>query len=294
MDKSSPQVQGAVITFTATASGGSGNYEYYYTFRNPNTGIWTVGQAYSGNAVWQWDTGGLGPGTYTIQVWARSSGSTAPYEAYKSITYTINLPAPPPATGVTLSMDKSSPQVQGAVITFTASASGGSGTYEYQYWLRSPNMQWSTPQAYSGNAAWQWNTAGLGSGAYLIEVGARSAGSTASYEAVTSVFYTINPPPVTGVTVSTDKASPQVQGVVITFTAVATGGSGTYEYYFTLWNPNTGTWSVGRAYSGNAVWQWGTGGLGPGTYTIQVWARSARSTAVYEAWTVVSYMINPL
>jgi hypothetical protein len=114
MDKSSPQVQGAVITFTAAASGGSGSYEYYFTLRNPKTGQWSVGQAYSGNPVWQWNTTGIDTGTYPIQVWAKSAGSTAAYEAWAGITYLIN---PPPVTGVSVSMDKSSPQVRGRVIT---------------------------------------------------------------------------------------------------------------------------------------------------------------------------------
>jgi hypothetical protein len=70
MDKSSPQVQGAVITFTAAATGGSGIYEYYFTLRNPQTGRWSVGQAYSENPIWTWNTTGIDTGTYTLQVWA--------------------------------------------------------------------------------------------------------------------------------------------------------------------------------------------------------------------------------
>ena len=89
-DKISPQVQGTVVTFTAAATGGSGNYEYFYTMLDPVTGKWITGQAYSGNAVWTWNTAGANTGTYVIQVWARSVGSTASYEASKGVNYTIN------------------------------------------------------------------------------------------------------------------------------------------------------------------------------------------------------------
>ena len=198
----------------------------------------------------------------------------------------------PPVSSVSLSADKSSPQLQGAIITFTAAATGLSGTYEYIFWLRNPNGQWTAPQGYSGTPIWQWNTTGENPGTYSLQVWARNIGSTAAYEAWKGIAYTINAPPVGSVSLTTDKSSPQVQGAVITFTAAASGGSGTYEYIFWLWNPNTGQWSLGQAYSSNPSWTWNTAGIGSGTYWIQVWARSAGSTAAYEAWREMSYTIS--
>jgi hypothetical protein len=201
----------------------------------------------------------------------------------------VYLEPPPPVTAVTLTMDKTSPQVQGTVVTFTATASGGSGTYEYIFGLRNPSGQWSVGQAYSSNPSWIWNTAGAAPGTYMVQVLARSVGSTAWYEAMDYVIYTINPP---RVTLTMDKTSPQVQGTVITFTATASGGSGTYEYIFGLRNPS-GQWSVGQAYSSNPSWIWNTAGIDTGTYIIQVWERSAGSTAAYEAYKSITYTIYP-
>jgi hypothetical protein len=93
MDKKSPRAEGAVISFTAAATGGTGSYEYYFMFRNPKTGVWTIGQAYSGNPVWQWNTTGIDTGTYSIQVWARSAGSTVAYEAWTGVSYAIMAPS---------------------------------------------------------------------------------------------------------------------------------------------------------------------------------------------------------
>jgi hypothetical protein len=291
MDKSSPQIQGAVIKFTAAAAGGAGFYEYAFWLKNLKTGLWDAVQPYSGNAVWQWDTNGTNLGAYEIQVWAKNSGSLSLSEASKSVYCMIN---PPPVTGVSLTMDKSSPQIQGVVVTFTAAATGGSGSYEYKFWLKNPKTGlWSAVQAYSGNAVWQWNTSGADLGTYEIHVWARNAGSTATSEASKSVYCMINPPLVTGVSLTMDKSSPQVQGAVITFTAAAAGGSGSYEYKFWLKNPKTGLWSAVQAYSGNAVWQWDTSGTDLGTYEIQVWARSIGSTATSEASKSVYCMINP-
>jgi hypothetical protein len=105
-----------------------------------------------------------------------------------------------------------------------------------------------------------------------------------------SVQY-FNPPPVTGVALTVDKSSPQVQGAVVTFTGFATGGSGSYEYYFTYRDPNTGLWFKGQAYGPNPSWAWDTSNVSPGTYTIQVWARSAGSRASYEAWAGVYFAV---
>jgi hypothetical protein len=42
------------------------------------------------------------------------------------------------------------------------------------------------------------------------------------------------------------------------------------------------TWSVGQEYSPANTWQWTPNA--PGSYVIQVWARNAGSSALYDAW----------
>ena len=191
-DRITPQNQGAVVTFTAAATGGSGSYEYTYYLWNPANNTWSVARAYSGNANWTWNTAGMGPGTYEIQVWARNSGSTAAYEAYKGVCYTIMSSTLRPPTGVALTTDRITPQYRGAVITFTAAATGGSGPYEYMYYLWSPTANsWSVARAYSSSPIWTWNTASTGSGTYEIQVWTRTSGSTAPYQAYRSVRYTL-------------------------------------------------------------------------------------------------------
>ena len=191
-DKIAPQNPGAVITFTAAAAGGSGSYQYVYYLRNPQTNTWSLAQAYSGNAQWTWNTQGTALGTYEIQAWARNSESTAPYEAYKSVPYTITSSILQPATGVALTTDRIAPQNPGAVITFTAAATGGSGPYEYIYYLWNPKTNtWSLARAYSSSSIWTWNTAGTDTGMYEIQVWTRTSGSTAPYQAYRSVYYTL-------------------------------------------------------------------------------------------------------
>ena len=132
-------------------------------------------------------------GTYSIQVWARNAGSPARYEAYTPVASYILKPAP--ATAVILDPPPSpaSPQVPGASVLWSASASGGTGPYEYKFWLKGPGGAWTVARDYAAGNAWTWNTTGLTTGTYSVQVFARAAGSTALYEAYTPVAsYVLN------------------------------------------------------------------------------------------------------
>jgi len=188
----SPRVIGTSVTFTATASGGSGTPQYYFTYRNPVTGVWSIGQAYSTNNTWIWNTTGLPAGTYKIQAWARNVGSSATYEAYGQMTYSITIA--PVSTVSFTSITPPSPQAIGARanITFNATATGGSGTPQYYFTWRNPvTGVWSVGQAYSSLSSWTWNPTGLPNGIYKVQVWARNAGSTATYEAYSQTLYTL-------------------------------------------------------------------------------------------------------
>jgi hypothetical protein len=90
-DKASPQVKGAQVTFTATASGGVPPYSFKWLI---NGGLWT-NWTVNGN-VRGWDTSLATPGTYTIEVWARSSDNSADTpESVKTFTYVITAPTVP-------------------------------------------------------------------------------------------------------------------------------------------------------------------------------------------------------
>jgi len=285
-NRSSPQGVGTKITFTAAASGGTGSYEYQFRMRTP-AGIWSVARDYSSASAWTWNTTGLATGKYYIEVWARNAGSTAAWEAYRNMNYTLASPA----TAVTLTANAASPQSVGNRITFTAQASGGSGNYEYQFRLRTPSGVWSVARDYGFAPSWTWNTAGLATGKYYIEVWARNAGSTAAWEAYRNMSCTLRLP-VTAVSLSSNKPTPQTRGTVITFTAAASGGSGSYEYQFRLRTPS-GVWSVARDYGSTSSWTWNTTvGQAAGTYKIEVWAKNSGSNAAWEAYRNLSFTLQ--
>ncbi|PWB64878.1 MAG: hypothetical protein C3F14_06115, partial [Deltaproteobacteria bacterium] len=82
-----PQTAGTAITFTGTAAGGTGIYEYRFLGRAVGAPTFSVGQEYGPADSWTW-TGVTG--SWEIQVQARSVGSTAPFDASATITDIVN------------------------------------------------------------------------------------------------------------------------------------------------------------------------------------------------------------
>lgn len=286
-----PKVIGTPITFVASATGGSGSYEYQ--FRVHNGAAWTTVQNYSPTFTWTWNTNGLAAGMYTVAVDVRSAGSVASVEKAKFLNFEL-LAASAPATGVTLSTTPASPQLAGTTIGFSAAGIGGSGAYEYQFWLRNPSGTWSMVRDYSTSANWSWNTTGLTAGQYTVSVYVRNLGSTERVDALTSTSYAIavNAPPATGATLTPNLTSPVAPGTPVSFLASATGGSGSYEYRYWLKAPG-GAWAVVRDYSPAATWDWNTTGLASGIYNVSVYIRNAGSSSPYETIKSISYEIAP-
>src|SRR5579864_3739593 len=86
-DKASPQTGGVTVTFTATSTGCT-SPEYEYWFKLPG-GSYALARAYGG-ATLAWNTNGAPVGAYQIIVWVREIGSSAPYETFAAIAYTLN------------------------------------------------------------------------------------------------------------------------------------------------------------------------------------------------------------
>jgi alpha-tubulin suppressor-like RCC1 family protein len=277
----SPAATGTPVTFTAAANGGSGSYQYKFLLKAPGGALQTV-QDYSTTATWTWTTADLAPGSYQVVVYARNVGSTKSYETFNSInSYLLTIP---PASSVTLTPALASPSVTGTPVTFTAVASGGSGSYQYKFLLKAPGGSLQTVRDYSTETTWTWTTADLAPGSYQVVVYARNVGSTKSYETFNSInSYLLTITPAASVTLTPAPATPAIVGTPITFTASASGGSGSYQYKFLLKAPGGALQTV-QDYSATAIWTWMTADLAPGSYQVVVYARNVGSTMSYEAF----------
>ncbi|MGE5753948.1 MAG: hypothetical protein ACM319_09940, partial [Deltaproteobacteria bacterium] len=281
----SPQGSGSAVAFTASAKGTSGAYEYQFLGRRAGSpGPLSIARSYSPSATWNWSAAGVPGGTYEIQVQARNAGSAAPFEATQTLNYTVTTPA---ATDVTLAPAPAGPQTPGTLVTFNAAVSGG-GAYEYEFLGRPVGGTIAVAQAYSTLASWIWNTSGAPPGNWEITVLARSAGSSAAFEAIRSILYGITGGTVTA-TLSASPASPQPAGTPVAFTASAGGGTGPYEYQFLGRRVGDPAFGIAQAYGPSNSWTWAAAA---GNWEVQVMARNVGSAAPFDAVATVTYTVN--
>ncbi|MGE5700329.1 MAG: hypothetical protein ACM31N_09750, partial [Deltaproteobacteria bacterium] len=81
------QTAGAQVIFTASASGGSGSYEYRFWLNSG--GVWSVAQLYGTGNTLTWDTTIADVGNHYVWVDVRNAGSAADVEVWQQIPYLI-------------------------------------------------------------------------------------------------------------------------------------------------------------------------------------------------------------
>lgn len=292
-DVPSPQDEGTSVTFTGGGLGGSGTYEYEFSLQGPGTGgVMTVQRPFSTTATWTWNTTGHG-GANTVRVSVRNAVMLTPGDVATTMAYTVI----EPVDAATLGGSVASPQAEGTPVTLTGVGSGGTGVYEYQFWQRLPNgAPWVMVQDYGVGDAWAWDTTGaIGTALHLVYV--RNVGSTAPFEAVAALGFTVDPvggppsAPVSSVTLTPNAPSPQEVGTVVTFTAQGMGGGGGgYEYQFWHRAAADRLWTLAQNYSATSTWTWDTTGL-DGTHYIVVYARNAGTTVAVDAFTLLPFQV---
>ncbi len=289
-DQASPAQLATVedVTFTASAAGGSGSYDYQFWIRD-SAGTWTIVQDYGNGDAFVWTPPAAD--SWIIAVRARNLGSSALYEAVKLLPFHVVDDAP--ATSVDISADKGSPAQLATVgnVTFTASASGGSGNYDYQFWVRDLAGVWAIVQDYGSDDTFVWTPPTVGG--WVIAVRAKNLGSSALFEAVkTLLFNVVDDPPVTSVSLSADKSSPAQLATVgnVTFTASASGGSGNYDYQF--WTRDSaGTWTIVQDYGNGDTFVWTP--TVADSWIIAVRAKNLGGSALFEAVRTLLFEITP-
>ena len=281
---SSPRPAGASTVFTATSTT-CNSPEYAYWVRAPGH-YWSLQRDYGGN-VWTWNTTGLAPGTYQVEVWARQTGSGKPYDTYGLTTYVLTRSG---CQNVALAPSVPAPQVSGSQVTFTA-ASTDCSSPNYQFLLQRPGGSWSVVQPYSATTTWLFDSSKYGSGIFQVGVWARQAGSASRYQGWFLTSYWIHASG--GCVVSALQpglASPQMVGAPVTFTPQQTGC--VHQYKFWLLPPG-GSWRIVQQYGVAPTWVWNTASYGPGSYQVGVWEGSAAAPTRYESYAITTFSLNP-
>jgi hypothetical protein len=274
--KPSPQPPGTSITLTATA-------------KCPATPVYrflvngAVVQDYGVANTFTWNTAGKAQATYRLEVDVRDYESTAGYDTYSSVAYTLYAA---PCTTPSLAAAPASPAGTGAQVVLTA-ATTACPNPTYRFWVRPPGGAWQVVRAYGSSNTFTWTATGA-AGAYELEVNVRDQSSTASYQGYRDIAYELRP--CSSVALATGKPSPEPPGTAVVLTARASC-LGVAQYRF-LVRPHGGAWSVKQAYGPTASYSWDTTGLAEGMYDLEVDVKDLGSSASYEAWATASFLVD--
>ena len=173
---------GSTVTITATTFGLAAPLEYQFLDRSYPDGTWTETQAYSSNNVYAWNTTGYTNGAYETKVNVRNA-STGESVGMGIIPSTLTSSV---ATGVTLH-----PRRPGQ-----SAGAGGIGPVDGGCQRRVGELPVpvlavqrdlvvasAKPYGATNDNTWTWDTTGLATGNYLVEVSARSAAPRRGAEA---------------------------------------------------------------------------------------------------------------
>jgi hypothetical protein len=280
-----PALVGGSSTWTAVATGGNGPLQYQ--FWKTRAGAWTLAQDYSFSNTYTWTPTAADLGPNSLQVWVRNAGSAAPYDAYRGATFEVRQPDPVRFTGVTTNAPASGPT--GQRLSWTAQATGGIEPLVYQFWRRDPDG-WRLVRDYSTSPTYAWIPGASDVGEHVLQVWARPASSTASYEAwIGFAFALTSALPVTITSLSPTTPPPLRAGVQIGWQAIAQGGVAPLQYQF--WRFDADGWHMVQDYGSSPSYYWTPGLQGIGSHALQVWVRSAGSTTAYDAWRGVTFEV---
>lgn len=255
LDLSSPQPAGSELTMTASGSGGTGGLQYKFSYEKD--GAWVRIQDYSksSSAIWRPPE----PGDYTITVFIKDSSGT---EIAKGIPFTAEDPIPMEVTSFTV--DPSSSQPAGSVVSLAASASGGQGEFQYKFSYEKDGT-WVRIQDFSPSSQAQWVP--MSPGDYTLVVFVQDG---AGMEEVKSARFHVTDPPALQVnSITVDPASTGQVGEEVTLHAKGSGGAGKLQYKFSY--EKDGAWVRIQDYSFSDTAQWQL--KEPGEYTVTVFIK---------------------
>ena len=274
-----PLLVGTPVTWTASATSSTGAVEYKFLLFGQQTG-WRVAQDYSTSATFTWTPGWNDIGKASLQVWVRTAGSTAPYEAWRGLD-AFDVTTEP----ASLKADTEFPSPSGQAILWTAAVTGATSPLEYKFLALDKALgAWAVLRDYTQSNQVTWTP--THNGKYALQVWARRVGSGAAYESwAGSGDFDIAPSRLSVVSIDADRALPALTGTTITWTARTRGGTaGPLQFKFVRYSAQTATWKVVQDYSPLRTYTWTPTWGDDGFHVLQVWVKNAGSAASYDVW----------
>jgi hypothetical protein len=154
-------------------------------------------------------------------------------------------------------------------------------------WTATPKSTWIGVTNGSGNAVagasgsftLTASSSGLGVGQYSGNVEVSSTSNHLTMKVSVPVTMALIAPP----TIKADRAFPSTTGETITWTADVQSGGIPMLYQFYRFDSATG-WSLVQSYSASNTYTWTPVVNDAGNHAVQVWAKTAQSTALYDTY----------
>jgi N-acetyl-anhydromuramyl-L-alanine amidase AmpD len=276
------------VTVTAKASVcPSPLYEFWVLA--PGAGAYALAHAYSTNPVLSWDTTGLPPGAYRINVWVRDTSSQGTYgnsygrwDAYTAGLLYMLVPG---CSAVTEAASPAGLAMPGTQISVTARAPACLNP-RYEFWVLAPGASvYTLGQPYGSSPDFLWNTPGLLTGTYRITVWVRDSSSSGifgnAYGTWDAYYANLVFTLTAGCPSVTDSASPSTAsaGTMVVITA-RPPACPKPQFEFWVLAPGAALYTLKQGYSPNAVFSWDTTGLAKGAYRVTVWVQDAGSSGL--------------
>ena len=181
-----------------------------------------------------------------------------------------------------------SPQTAGTPVTLTGSVSNCPSP-QYRFWIAPPGGGWGIVQDYSASSTYNW-TNDTTAGVYRLEVDVRNTGSTATYDSVANITYTINSAAAcTSANLTTAPTSPGPTGGTVLMTGSSTGCPNP-QYRFWVQDPGR-RWSMVQDYSSVNTHSWAFHTTA-GSYNMEVDVRDASETVAYDRVFNLTYAVQ--
>ena len=223
---------GNTVTVTASATGGTGYYNYAVFYRKVGTSSWTTVQSYQANASIT-----VKPQTasdYEICVKVRDSDNT---EAKNY--YTVTVKAAALANTSTISATSI---VLGDSLTLKGAATGGTSPYTYAvYYRQSSQTTWTAVQSTYASTITKTVTPKAAT-TYVVRVKAKDAAGT-----IVNKDFTVTVGKALSVTATASSTSVS-SGSSVVIKGAASGGTGGYTYEITYLKFGGSTWTTAKAY----------------------------------------------
>jgi subtilisin family serine protease len=275
----SPQELGATITWTASAGGVAGPYQYRWFLWDGTAS--TMVQNWSSTPTFVW-TPSAASGAYQLTVQARgpAQGVAEVSVAKPFVIYTR-------VSSATLTPNLVAPQPPNTAVTWTATATGGLAPYQYRF-LVWGGSAWSELRGWGSSNTLTW-TPTVASPDYKIAVLVRGAWNTGANEITVAQPFAIRPV-ATSVNMNVNPSGAQPLGTTVYFNATASGGQAPYEYQWSLWDGTA--WTTVRGWHTASTYNW-TPTVANANYRMVVKARSAWNTGAAEIYTQATTPIMP-